>query len=89
MDELSKIFEEIYRENIDKPNNKKTLWCDDCNDNEIIESIYLIGGNDIYNWGLNNPNKINEIYLEFNVCLGSPTDLIFKLTKPLFFLKSL
>jgi len=41
IDELSKIFEEIYKENIDKPSNKNTLWCDNCNDNEIIEDTSL------------------------------------------------
>ena len=41
IDKLSKIFEEIYKENIDKPCNKNTLWCDYCNDNEIIEDTSL------------------------------------------------
>jgi len=44
IEELSKIFEEIYKENIDKTcnnNNKNTLWCDNCNDNEIIEDTSL------------------------------------------------
>ncbi len=33
------------------------------NQDKDIESIFLIGGIDIYNWGLNNPNKIKEIYI--------------------------
>lgn len=28
-----------------------------------IDKIFLIGGTHIYNWGLNNPNKIDKIYL--------------------------
>jgi dihydrofolate reductase/thymidylate synthase len=35
------------------------------NQDETIENIYLIGGNEIYNWGLNNPNRIKEVYVSF------------------------
>jgi dihydrofolate reductase/thymidylate synthase len=33
------------------------------NENEHIEKIFLIGGLDIYNWGLHNPNQINKIHI--------------------------
>jgi ribosomal protein S27E len=43
IDELSKIFEEIYKEKIDKTSNsnKNLLWCYNCNNNEIIEDTSL------------------------------------------------
>ncbi len=36
-----------------------------CEKNEIIDKIFLIGGVQIYNWGLTNPNKINRILISF------------------------
>jgi dihydrofolate reductase/thymidylate synthase len=33
------------------------------NENEHLEKIFLIGGLDIYNWGLHNPNQINKIHI--------------------------
>ncbi len=33
--------------------------------NKLAENIFLIGGEQIYNWGLNNPNVINNIYLTY------------------------
>ena len=43
INELSKIFEEIYKEKMDKStnDNRNTLWCDNCNNNDIIEDTSL------------------------------------------------
>ncbi len=38
---------------------------DYCNNNDCIDKIFLIGGVQIYNWGLMNPNKINKILISF------------------------
>jgi dihydrofolate reductase/thymidylate synthase len=35
---------------------------DELQSNDNINNIFLIGGNDIYNWGLSNSNKISAIY---------------------------
>ena len=51
----------------------KGFYCfksmEDCinsiNSNDKIENIFLIGGLDIYNWGLMNPNKISKIYMSY------------------------
>ncbi len=34
-----------------------------CNENKQIEKIFLIGGLEIYNWGLDNPNQIRQIHV--------------------------
>lgn len=34
-----------------------------CNEDNLIEKIFLIGGLEIYNWGLNNPNFISKIHV--------------------------
>jgi dihydrofolate reductase/thymidylate synthase len=58
-----------YIENLEEKGFECFSKIEDClkycneNENKKIENIFLIGGFEIYNWGLSNPNQISKIHI--------------------------